>query len=40
MILDKSGHSADIQALNAIAFKAWTLSAEEGNSNIVKFKKN
>ena len=46
MILDKSGHSADIQALNAIAFKAWTLSAEEesdseeDNSNIVKFKKN
>ena len=47
MILDKSGHSKDIQALNAIAFKAWTLSAveesdseEEDNSNIVKFKKN
>lgn len=46
MILDKSGHSADIQALNAVAFKAWTLSAEEesdseeDNSNIVKFKKN
>lgn len=45
MILEKSGHNDEIKALNAIAFKAWSLTSSEGdseedNSNIVKFKKN
>lgn len=45
MILEKSGHNDEIKALNAIAFKAWSLTSvggdsEEDNSNIVKFKKN